>query len=261
MLSKLFHNNTKSKKIIDENRRVPNFPDFTKRKKVYSHTTYNMDKYIDEIEGSLAQSLNSRQSSNVFDVRVPITIETLANLLFYSYGINTNDNEMHLSSVPSAGGRYPIYLYIFIFNIDNLEPGIYLWQPETNQLSMMFKGDYRESLIDCIVLTDNKHDVNKCSFAIVTTALLSNTLLKYGDRGYRYILMDAGHVSQNLYLICNSLTLSCRALGGFYDDKLANLIGLDTNDQIVLLTHLFGKEHQSIKKQLGTDNTNYINTI
>jgi len=220
-----------------------------------------MKKYAGKMEGDISQALKNRKSSIKHDVRVPICRENLANLLVYSYGLNSNKGEFHLTSVPSAGGRYPVYLYVFVFNVPDIEKGIYLWQPEESQLSMVIRGDYREKLKDCLVLTGNKNDADRCSFAIVTTAMLSNTLMKYGDRGYRYLLIDAGHISQNLYLICNLLGLSCRALGGYYDDKLSHLIGADTEDEVVLLTHLFGKEHIPMKDQMEITDEEYIDSI
>ncbi|TFJ91903.1 SagB/ThcOx family dehydrogenase [Lentibacillus salicampi] len=244
-----------------QNQKISDYPDFPARKKIHSRKSYRMDEYAGKLEGDISQALKRRRSSSLHDVRVPINRETLANLLIYSYGLNSNRTEFHLTSVPSAGSRYPVYLYVFVFNIENVEKGIYIWEPETSQIKMVVRGDYRDELKDCIVLKDNKYAANRCSFAIVTTAMLSNTLFKYGDRGYRYLLIDAGHVSQNLYLLCNPLGLSCRALGGFFDDKLSNLIGANTKEEMVLLTHLLGKEHDSITKQLELNDGNYTTPI
>ena len=51
--------------------------------------------------------------------------------------------------------------------------------------------------------------------------------MKYGDRGYRHVLAEAGHLAQNLYLISSALGLSCCAMGGYYDEEINNLLDID----------------------------------
>ena len=55
----------------------------------------------------------------------------------------------------------------------------------------------------------------------VVTARLDATLVRYGDRGYRYVLLEAGHVGQNLDLASSALGLGALDLGGFLDRMLA----------------------------------------
>lgn len=204
--------------------------------------------------------MRERKTSNLHDVRVPISFENLSSLLINSYGMETKQGGFsHLRTVPSAGSRYPIYLYVFVFNIKNVEKGIYFWQPETNQLSMVKRGDFREQLIDSNVGV-NKRDVERCSFSIVSTAILSHTLQKYGERGYRYVLLDAGHISQNFYLVSTALKLTCKAIGGFNDDDLARLIGIDKYGDAILLAHLFGVEHSPIEQRLLLNSDDYFET-
>jgi len=63
---------------------------------------------------------------------------------------------------------------------------------------------------------------------------------KYGDRGYRYILLEAGHVMQNLNLACTSLGLGSCNIGGFFDDELAGLLGLPVAQEAVLYAVAIG---------------------
>jgi SagB-type dehydrogenase family enzyme len=68
----------------------------------------------------------------------------------------------------------------------------------------------------------------------VITAVTSRLLHRYGDRGYRYTLIEAGHVGQNLALTAAALGLGSLSLGGFYDDDIARMLGLDPAFEIAL---------------------------
>jgi SagB-type dehydrogenase family enzyme len=61
---------------------------------------------------------------------------------------------------------------------------------------------------------------------------LERSLWKYTDRGYRYVLFEAGHVAQNVNLVAESLGLGSLNLGGFFDDRIAALLGIDTNEEV-----------------------------
>lgn len=75
---------------------------------------------------------------------------------------------------------------------------------------------------------------------VVLSAVLARSLPKYGDRGYRYLLLEAGHVGQNLDLVASALGLGAVNLGGFYDDELARLLCLDPEWEIPLYATAIG---------------------
>jgi SagB-type dehydrogenase family enzyme len=69
---------------------------------------------------------------------------------------------------------------------------------------------------------------------IILTAVAARLLYRYGDRGYRYLLMEAGHVSQNLALVAAAVDVGCLSLGGFQDDVLSALLNLQPDREIPL---------------------------
>ena len=77
-----------------------------------------------------------------------------------------------------------------------------------------------EELIYAQGLWDNASGV------LVLTASFEKTQVKYGERGYRFVLLDAGHLAQNILLVCEDLGLAAIPLGGFDDDGLANELQL-----------------------------------
>jgi SagB-type dehydrogenase family enzyme len=76
--------------------------------------------------------------------------------------------------------------------------------------------------------------IGDAAAVIVLTTVLERTLWKYSDRGYRYILLEAGHVAQNLNLVASGLGLGALNLGGFFDANLAALLGLDPEAEVPL---------------------------
>ena len=57
---------------------------------------------------------------------------------------------------------------------------------------------------------------------------------KYADRGYRYILFEAGHCAQNINLLSLALNLGTLNLGGFFDSTLSDLLKLDEDEEVPL---------------------------
>jgi|HigsolmetaAR206D_1030411.scaffolds.fasta_scaffold02169_3 SagB-type dehydrogenase family enzyme len=244
LLAELFHENTKVHNEFPQI--IKDYPFTPERKKVYSQKDYTLS--ADPLDSKLEDVLIKRKSSKLFEVRTPISIRSISKLLRYSYGLHRHDGQI-FRTVPSAGARYPIYLYLFAFNISGMDKGIYFYDLYGNSLSKIKNGDYRERLKECIDGV-NRMDVERCSFAIITTADINHTCEKYGNRGYRYIMLDAGHISQNFYLVSEDQKIACKAVGGFKDNKLMDLLGLDKTKEIIVLTHFFGKEQFSISEYL-----------
>lgn len=76
---------------------------------------------------------------------------------------------------------------------------------------------------------------------IIITACFNRTLQKYGERGYRYVFLDAGHVGENIYLSSSYLNLGCVAIGGFDDDKLNDTLGIDGKNESSIYVLTIGK--------------------
>jgi len=75
---------------------------------------------------------------------------------------------------------------------------------------------------------------------LVMTMMFRRNLSKYLFRGYRFIMNDVGAVTQNLYLTGTALKLGTCALGGFMDDELGTLLGIDNVEEAVALCFVLG---------------------
>jgi len=125
------------------------------------------------------------------------------------------------SKAPSAGATYPLELYLVIGAVEHIEPGVY--HVDNGYLEPHKGGDLRVELATACL---RQMFIAEASFSIVITAEYERTTRRYGERGIRYVHIEAGHVSQNIYLECEALGLATVAIGAFDDDEVAKVLNL-----------------------------------
>ena len=139
---------------------------------------------------------------------------------------------------PSAGGLYPIDVYVVAQNIDELDPGLYHYNISTCALERL------PSRVPGEILRDGffwQEWVTTAAATILLVASFERTLAKYGERGYRLVLLDAGHAAQNGLLVAEEQELSACAVAGFCDDALAADLDIDGVDEAVIHALILGK--------------------
>lgn len=156
----------------------------------------------------------------------PVDIQTLSNILYYSYGVTgeLKNTALKLRAVPSGGGLYPIDIYISINNVESLEIGIYYYDPLDHALICVNKNDLKNTSKE---LSGYSMILDKAAFTIILGANFWRNQWKYHERGYRIILLDCGHIAQNLHMMATSYGLGSNCLMGFVDDELNKLLDLD----------------------------------
>jgi SagB-type dehydrogenase family enzyme len=153
----------------------------------------------------------------------PLTLAEISQLLWAAYGVtqpipNVPQLSGGLKTAPSAGGLYPLELYVVAGNVTSLEPGVYKYRPENHDLVQVENGDKRTALFDA---SAGQTWVRDAPASIVYSAVFSRNTDKYGPRGReRYVCMDLGHSAENVYLQCGSLGLGTCAIGAFLDDDV-----------------------------------------
>jgi SagB-type dehydrogenase family enzyme len=90
---------------------------------------------------------------------------------------------------------------------------------------MLSKGNYYDVLNPIITAEPIVNLKDACCIVFITS-MFERTIIKYGDRGYRFILMKTGFVSENISLICESIGLSSCMVGGYQDDKINEFLGI-----------------------------------
>lgn len=128
-----------------------------------------------------------------------------------------------LRTAPSAGARYPLELYVVAGNVDGLAAGVYHYQTEGHRLTRLQGGDLRTALAQAAHAQGRVRDA---AAVVVFAAVYERTTRKYGERGVRYLHMEAGHAAQNLYLQAQTLGLATVVVGAFVDEAVARVLQL-----------------------------------
>lgn len=172
----------------------------------------------------LGEVLHRRASSDDHDPTASLTEAELAALAWAAYGTTTSLGAAHSRrTVPSGGALFPIDLYVAIGRVSELRPGLYHVDPLRRRLAHLGTGG-----IDALArATVQPETIEPAAAVFIVAASFWRSRFKYGQRSLRFVHLEAGHVAQNLLLAATALGLSHRPIGGFYDDEVADVLGLD----------------------------------
>ena len=171
--------------------------------------------------------------SAVPDAPPPVTISSVAQLLYYSAGLIRkaflrSAGEVHYRAAASAGALYPIDLYVVCGDMDGLEAGVYHFSASDFSLGQLRRGDFRAELARAV---GNDPDVAAVPLSVICTANFWRSAWKYRARGYRYCFWDCGTILSNLLAVSNSLGQPSKVSVGFVDDDVDRLLGIDPADE------------------------------
>ncbi len=188
-------------------------------------------------------AIEARRSQREFGPD-PIAGDELAALLHAGYGVThllespDGSGSLPLRAVPSGGALYPLELYVAVLRVDGLEAGLYHFDPLLRSLEIVRIGLGADQVA---VLSTYPEIVSSCSALLLVAAVFGRTRFKYGQRGYRFALLEAGHVGQNVVLAATALGLAAVPLGGFYDRPTDEFLGLDGVNESTLYTIAVGR--------------------
>ena len=185
---------------------------------------------------SLNQALKQRKSIREFQPK-SISKGQLSYLLWASTGIQRIDDGYEFRTVPSAGALYPIETYVIANNVRTLEAGLYHYSIRNHQLEQIRQGDMRHQIAGAAL------GQGMCATAAVVfvwSAIFERCKWKYGQRGYRYIYLDAGHIAENLALAAVSLNLGSCEIGALYDDQANAIVGVNGIEESVICMAVVG---------------------
>ena len=172
---------------------------------------------------SLEEAIDRRRSVRDFQSQ-PLTLNQLSQLLWAAQGI-TDSHEQYRAAA-SAGATYPLELVVACGQdgAGEMEAGIYRYNIAGHSLTRYHSGDIRRALADA---SSSQDCIRQAPLNIVIGALYERTIGKYGTRGVRYVHMEAGHVSQNIYLQATALGLATVAIGAFQDERVREVLRLE----------------------------------
>jgi SagB-type dehydrogenase family enzyme len=170
-----------------------------------------------------------------------IRLDQLARLLMISYGVN-RDNEgttfpRPFRVIPSGGALYPLELYIYAARVDDLEVGLYHYDPEDHTLDVLRLQDDSEQFAKFMVQVEL---AQSAAAVIYISSVFARSTFKYGDRGYRFILLEAGHLGQNANLAAREMGLASANIGGYADRSVDRYLGFDGLTESTIYMFLLG---------------------
>jgi SagB-type dehydrogenase family enzyme len=185
---------------------------------------------------SLGETLKQRKSIRDFQAK-PLGKDRLSYLLWASTGIQRIEDGYEFRTAPSAGALYPIETYLVVNNVSKLEAGVYHYSIRTHQLEQLEQKDLRRQITAAAL---GQRMCAKAAVVFVWSAVFDRCKWKYGQRAYRYIYLDAGHIAENLALAAVSLNLGSCEIGALYDDQVNAILGIDGIEESVICMAVVG---------------------
>jgi SagB-type dehydrogenase family enzyme len=170
---------------------------------------------------SLEEAILNRRSRRDFRDS-PLTLGEISQVLWAAQGIT--DGAGHRAA-PSAGALCPLDLYLVVGKggVEGLGEGVYHYLPHSHSLEPTLEGDVRQTLAQ---LSLQQMAIAEAPLSLLITAEYERTTGKYGDRGVRYVHMEAGHAGQNVYLQAEALRLGTVTIGAFQDEEISKALHL-----------------------------------
>lgn len=185
----------------------------------------------------LDRVIAARRSARDFPAR-PLEVRRLASLLHHAAGVTGSMAHpacpglaQVLRAAPSGGGLHPVETYVAAWDVAGLEPGVHHYHAPRSCLEIVRPEATRDRVLERLVLVGSQA---RAGAFLVLAGRWELPLRKYGERGYRVLLLDAGHLAQSYLLVAQALGLAACPQAGFHDDGLAAELGLDPREEPVL---------------------------
>lgn len=187
----------------------------------------------------LSAILKARRSVRSFSGE-DITLKELSHILYSACGLIDNNGSLDNSRrpYPSAGARYPLEVYSILLKSKSLKKGLYHYNVKQNSLELLLNKDLSRWLMKTC---GKELWLKNVAAILVVTGVFDRTRIKYGDRGYRYILIEAGALLQNISLIANELGLGTCLIGGYIDNEVNKLLDIHSQKEYSLCLMAVGK--------------------
>lgn len=176
-------------------------------------------------ELTLEQAISHRSTVRSFEPLAVLPLEYLSAVLRLScgptgFGYATDGQPRR--AAPSAGARYPIEVYAIARSVAMLPPGVYHFAPADHTFGLIRQGTFHSALSAWTLHQPYMSDTN---VVLALVGKLQRVQERYGERGYRYMLLEAGHIAQNICLMAGAYGLGAVPSGGFVDLAIRRLIG------------------------------------
>lgn len=172
------------------------------------------------VEGAIEQRASRRSFADA-----PVSIDDVAQLLWAAQGITHERDGIEMRAVPSAGATYPseVFLDVAPDGCEDLPAGLYRYEPSTHDLEAVTDESVHE---DVVAAAYSQPVVAQAPVTLAVAADYERTVSEYPDHGRRYVHMEAGHIAQNVHLVCEARDLYSCPVGAFADEQLDSALSL-----------------------------------
>ena len=177
-----------------------------------------------------------------------LRLELTSRLLHYTNGVTGRDFGQALRAAPSAGALYAGEVYLVAERVTDLPSGVYYYSVREHRLVRLREGSFLDSVADAL---ERPAEVKGAAAAVLLTNVFQRYTWRYRNRGYRYALIDSGHIGENLRLTARSAGLGETAPLRFRDDALNELLGIDGQNEAVCAVHAIGRRSEVAPTHAG----------
>jgi SagB-type dehydrogenase family enzyme len=187
----------------------------------------------------LIEAIKRRRSHRQF-TSDPLTLEELSFLLWATQGVSRNirDGQRVLRTVPSAGARHPFETYLLVNRVSGLQPGLYRYLSMEHKLCLL---NADEGLKESVHEASNDQYVLGSAVVFIWTVIPYRSEWRYSLLAHKMVAQDSGHVCQNLYLACESISAGTCALGAYNQAKMDAVLGVDGDEEFTFYVAPVGR--------------------
>jgi SagB-type dehydrogenase family enzyme len=180
---------------------------------------------------SLETTIRNRRTIRSFSPQ-SLTLSQYSQLLWAAQGITGKGG--YKRSAPSAGALYPMDVYAVLGkeSVAGCKQGLYHYVPARHEALLLVEGDFRKDVARAAL---SQTWIAEAPLVLVITAEYSRAAVKYGKRGIRYAMIEAGHIGQNVFLQAVALELGAGIVGAFDDDRLARVMKIPSSHEPLLV--------------------------
>jgi SagB-type dehydrogenase family enzyme len=180
---------------------------------------------------TVERALHDRRSAREYHGRA-LAPHHLSQLLWAAQGVTGTGGGR---TAPSAGGLYPLEIHVAVGNVVAVPAGLYRYAPARHALELRGPGDCRRTIAAAAL---DQAWIENAAAVLVVAAVYRRTTATYGERGRRYVHMEAGHVAQNVYLQATALGLGTVVVGAFDDVAVKQAAELSGAEEPICLMPL-----------------------
>jgi SagB-type dehydrogenase family enzyme len=179
----------------------------------------------------LEKTIKSRRTVRSF-APTCIALKDFSQLLWAAQGVIETGGFRR--SVPSGGALYPIDVYAVVgeSGVQEIESGVYHYDPGAHEIILVKEGDLRRELAKASL---GQMWMAAAPVDLIVTAEYKRSSSKYGERGVRYSMIEAGHVGQNIFLQAEALGLGAGIVGAFHDQEVTWVAKLGQGHEPLLI--------------------------